>query len=261
MVHLVAANVHGTPGAVKRAPHLPLMALALVTLVAACTKGDIIGGNTRQITEVQPTDGFLPQPDLLARNPGTLWDLTYIKPSLDIQAYHAIYLEPVALLTSPNSKLATLPADQRDKLANTFYSDVYNTVSKSCHVASVPGPSVLRFHIALSDASSSNGVTKTLATYVPYVNIAYKAGSLAFNQGVGYFSGTTTAEAYATDGVTQEVVWQGVDKRGGNTSLLQDTTDKWLDVHHAFQAWASQLVTRLQATGICPQTQTSRSTT
>ena len=83
------------------------------------------------------------------------------------------------------------------------------------------------------------------------MNIAYKATSLAFNGGVGYFSGTATAEAYATDGATNELLWQGVDKRGGNTPLLQNTTAKWLDVHHTFQAWAGQLVTRLQDTGIC----------
>ena len=92
---------------------------------------------------------------------------------------------------------------------------------------------------------------KTVANYTPYVMVAYKVGSKAFNSGVGYFSGTATAEAYATDSVTGALLWQGVDKRGGTTAMLQDTTDNWLDVHHAFQAWAGQFVTKLQATQIC----------
>ena len=213
----------------------------------------MIGGNSRPMAVTVPvTDSFLPQPELLAQNPGTQWNMTYLKPGVDLRSYHAIYLEPVAIITSADSKLAEVPAAQRENLANTLHSDIYTALSKSCVLAaSADGPGVLRFQIALTDAVSSDGVTKTLATYVPYANIAYKASSLAFNSGVGFFSGTATAEAYATDGATQEVLWQGVDKRGGNSPVVQNTMDKWLDVHHTFQAWAGQLVTRLQDTGIC----------
>ena len=110
------------------------------------------------------TDSFLPQPELLAQNPGTLWNLTYIKPGIDLQSYHAIYLEPVVIIASPESALAGVPAAQRENLANTFYSDVYTAVSKSCNVARAAGPGVVRFQLALTDAVSSNGVTKTLAS-------------------------------------------------------------------------------------------------
>jgi hypothetical protein len=236
----------------RRARYVPLMALALVGLVGACQKGDIVGGNTVQIAGAQPTDGFLPQPDLLSHNAGTLWDLNYTKPGLDFHAYHAVIIAPVAILTDPASDLATLPADQRDKLANTLYADVFDIVSKSCKIAPAPGPGVIIFHIALSDAITSSGAAKTVATYVPYVNVAYKVSSLAFNNGVGYFAGKATAEAYVTDGVTNELLWQGVDKRGGNAPLLQNTTNNWLDVDNAFKAWATQLVTKLQQEGICP---------
>ena len=236
----------------KRARHVRLASFAVVGLVAACSRGDLIGGNTKPMDVTTPvTDSFLPQPELLAETPGTLWNLTYMKPGVDLRSYHSIYLEPVVIITSPDSKLAGVPNAQRENLANTFYSDVYTAVSKSCAVAHSDGPGVLRFQIALTDAVSSNGATKTLATYVPYANIAYKATSLAFNGGVGFFSGTATAEAYATDGASNELLWQGVDKRGGNSPAVQNTMDKWLDVHHAFQAWAGQLVTRLKDTGIC----------
>jgi hypothetical protein len=259
MSHSVVVRTGNAVKFVGGATRLSFVVLALAS-VAACTKADVVGGGTKEMTvdAVPVADGFLPRPELLAHNQGTLWDLTYLRPGLNPQAYRAIYLAPVAILTGPHSQLATLPADQREKLANTLYSDVYTAVRKSCRVARGPGPGVLQFHMALSDAVSSNGVTKTLASYVPYVNVAYKASSAAFNGGVGYFSGTATAEAYATDGATQELLWQGVDKRGGNSPLLQDTTDNWLDVNHVFQAWAAQLVTRLQSTGICPPARTTR---
>lgn len=236
-----------------RKMHAPLMALALVGALAACAKGDIIGGNSRQMAVTEPTDGFLPQPDLLARNEGTLWDLTWMKPGMDFSSIRDVMLAPVTVVTSPTSKLAALPPDQRDKLANTFYDDLFKAVSKNCKMATRPGAGTVVFHVALSDATSSNGVLKTVATYAPYVNVAYKVGSFAFNDGVGYFSGTATAEGYATNGTTGELVWQGVDKRGGNAPLLQNTTDKWLDVHHTFEAWSAQFVQKLKETGICPQ--------
>jgi hypothetical protein len=37
---------------------------------------------------VEPTDGFLPHPELLS----ALWDLTHMKPGLNPQVYRAIYL-------------------------------------------------------------------------------------------------------------------------------------------------------------------------
>jgi hypothetical protein len=160
-------------------------------------------------------------------------------------------IAPVAVVTGPASQLAALPADQRNKLANTFYAEVISAVSQSCMVARRPGPGVVEFHVAISDATSSDGTVKTVATYAPYVSAAYKLGSFAFNDGVGYFSGTATAEGYAVGGATGDLLWQGADKRGGNVPMVSDTTNKWLDVDHAFQAWAATLVTKLQQTGIC----------
>jgi hypothetical protein len=236
---------------VRRARYVPWVALAVVGLIGACQKGDVVGGNTKQMADAQVTDGFLPQPELLAHNEGTLWDLTYLKPGVDFHAYNAIMVDPVTIVAAPGSKLAGLPPDQLENLTNTAYSDVFDAVSKSCKVASAPGPGVIRFHIALSDATASNGAVKTVATYVPYLNVAYKASSMAFNGGVGYFAGTATAEAYATDGASNDLLWQGVDKRGGNAPMLQNTADSWLDVHNAFKAWAAQLVTKMEQTGVC----------
>jgi hypothetical protein len=228
-----------------------LVLLALIGSLGACTKSDLVGGNTIQIKGVQPTDGFLPQADLLAQNTGTLWDLTWMKPGINLASYTDIMIDPVTIVVAADSKLATLPDAQRNDLVNTFYSDIYTAVAASCKVTSRPGPQTVRFHFALSDAISSNAVVKTVATYTPYVGVAYKAASSAFNNGVGYFSGTATAEGYATNGATGELLWQGVDRRGGNSPLLQNTTDNWIDVDNAFKAWSGQLVTKLQQLGVC----------
>jgi len=230
-------------------PH-PLLALAVLAALAGCSKGELVGGDTKQIAGATPTDGFMPQPDLLQAGNG-LWDLAYMQPGLHASAYKAIYIAPVTIISGTSSQLATVPADERASLANTFYSDIFTAVSKSCRVAPQPGPGVAVFNFALSDATASDTAVKTVATYAPYLGAAYSLGSKAFNGGVGYFSGTAQAEGYATDGATGALLWEGVDKRGGNVPLVQNTTDPWLDVHHAFQAWAGQLVTRLQQLGVC----------
>jgi hypothetical protein len=94
-------------------------------------------------------------------------------------------------------------------------------------------PGTLRLTVALTDAKTSNGTVKTLATYTPYVMIAYKAGSVAFNGGAGYCSGTATSEAYATDSKTNELLWQRADKRAGSVASVQNTINSWNDVDNA----------------------------
>ncbi len=219
--------------------------------LAGCVSTDLVGGSTKRMDVDIPRDAFLPRPDLLGRTKGTLWTLTYFRRGTDFGKYRSIFVDPVEILAGPASRIASLPEEQREALADTFSADVVSALRTSCHVAPRPGPGVIRVRLALSDATASNAVVKTVANYTPYVMIAYKVGSRTFNSGVGYFSGTATAEAYATDAATGDLLWQGVDRRGGTTALLQDTTDNWLDVHHAFQAWAGQFVTKLQATGLC----------
>jgi hypothetical protein len=218
--------------------------------------GQIVGGATKQIDQVQPVDGFLPQPTLLQPGGNGRAALYYINPDANLSAYSKIMLDPVQIYTSAGSQLSEVPARQRTVAANTFYSDLFAAMKKNCNMAKAPGPGTLRMKFALVDAELPNPVANTVATYVPYVSTAYSATSLVFNGGVGYLAGTATAEGYATDSVKGTLVWQAVDKRGGTTALVKNTFDSWLDVHHAFEAWSAQLVQGLQNAGICHSTGT-----
>jgi hypothetical protein len=75
--------------------------------------------------------------------------------------------------------------------------------------------------------------------------------SLAFNNGVGYFAATATAEGYATDATNGGLLWEAVDRRGGTTAVVENTLNNWNDVDPAFQAWSEQLASRMQALGAC----------
>ena len=179
------------------------------------------------------------------------WDLVYFKPGFSFSNYSAILLAPVTIVSDSSSSLASASPEQREALANTYYSELYSALSAHCKMASSPAPGALRLTVALTDAKTSNSVVKTLATYTPYVMVAYKVGSVAFNSGAGYFSGTATSEAYATDAMSGDLLWQGVDKRAGSVALVQNTTNSWNDIDNAMKGWSEQAVKRLQEYGVC----------
>ena len=109
----------------------------------------------------------------------------------------------------------------------------------------------IHLHFALVDTKVPNATINTVATYAPYASSAYSVASLAFNKGVGYFSGTATGEGFATDATSGALLWEAVDKRGGTTALVANTLDNWRDVRNVFKAWGVQLRERLQELGVC----------
>jgi hypothetical protein len=213
--------------------------------------GQIVGGSTVQMTEVHPVGGFLPQPSLLQPGGDGRAALYYVNPDVRPSSYSKILLEPVVIWAPPDSRLNTVPADQRLAAANTFHSNLFNAMNQHCTMVNRPSPGTLRMRFALVDAKLPNSAVNTVATYAPYVGGAYSLASFAFNDGVGYFAGTATAEGYATDAQTGKLVWEAVDKRGGTTAMVENTLNTWLDVDHAFKAWSQQLVRRLQDVGVC----------
>jgi hypothetical protein len=238
-----------------------MLALATVATVTACAgsggtdgmfqTGQIIGGGTKQMADVQPVAGFLPEPSLLHRGGAGQADLVYRNPTVNFASYNKVLLEPVAIWAAPDSQLNTVPVDQRQAAANAFYSDLYNALSGRCQMVNSPSPGTMRMRFALVDAKIPNATVNTVATYTPYASTAYSVASLAFNNGVGYFAGNATAEGYARDATNGALLWQAVDKRGGTTAMAENTLNTWLDVDHAFKAWSAQLASRMQELGAC----------
>jgi Protein of unknown function (DUF3313) len=177
--------------------------------------------------------GFLPNPSLL--NPGGAGqaDLVYRSPVANFGSYNKIILEPVAIWAPPDSQLNTVPVEQRQAVTNTFYSDLYNALSKRCQMVTSLSPGTMRMRFALVDAKIPNSTVNTVATYTPYASTA------------------ATAEGYATDAMTGGLLWEAVDKRGGTTAPVENTLNNWLDVDHAFQAWSEELASRMQELGAC----------
>ena len=237
----------------------PMAGLALVATLAACGQsgggmfqtGQIVGGGTKQIADVQPVAGFLPDNSLLRPGGPGQAALYYRNPTANFASYTKVILDPVAIWAPPDSQLNAVPAAQRQAVADSFYSDLYNALKKRCQMVNAPSPGTMRMRFALVDAKIPNATVNTVATYTPYASTAYDVASLAFNNGVGYFAGSATGEGYATDATDGVLLWQAVDKRGGTTAAVENTFNTWLDVDHAFQAWSDQLATRMQELGAC----------
>lgn len=237
-----------------------IVAAVIGATLAACTQngGDslfnparIVFGGTRQIKDVQPVAGFLPDPSLLQPGGSGQAALVYRNPTANFASYNKIFLDPVTVWTAPDSALNSVPESERQAVANRFYTDLYNALSEHCQMVTSPSPGTMHLRGAITDATTANALLNTVATYAPYGSSAYSLASLAFNNGVGYFAGTAAAEGYATDATTGTLLWEAVDKRGGATALIANTLNTWRDVDNAFLAWSDKVVTRLQEFGAC----------
>ena len=232
---------------------VPMMLAALTGcgVDAPVQTGQIVGGATKQMTDVQSVRGFLPQPNLLVPGVGRQPALVYLNPDANFSSYASVMLDPVAIWAAPGSELNTVPASQRQELASRFESALSQKLSQNCRLVGAPVGRTVVLRFALTDANSTNAVVNTVTTYTPYLSTAVSAASLVFNGGVGYFTGTASAEGYATDASTGKLLWQGVDKRGGTGALVKNTFDNWLDVDRAMRDWSTKLASRLQELGIC----------
>jgi hypothetical protein len=234
---------------------VPMLALAACSQqtdpLANIQPGQVVGGATKQVTNVQPVGGFLPNPALLYAGSAGEPDLVYRNPAVVLSSYAQVQLEPVAVWSGPASTFTNLPGDQRQALADKFYFDLYQALSAHCAMAAMARRGTVQLRFALVDATAPNPVLNTMATYTPYASTAYDAASFLFNKGVGYFAGAATVEGYGTDAVTGTLLWQAVDKRAGTTSMAENTLNNKLDIDHAFVAWSNQLVSRLQQIGVC----------
>jgi hypothetical protein len=61
-------------------------------------------------------------------------------------------LDPVIIWAPPNSTLNSIPPDQRQALADTFQSDLYNALKKRCQMVTSPLSGAVRIRYVLFDA-------------------------------------------------------------------------------------------------------------
>jgi len=166
--------------------------------------------------------------------------LIYINPNAKWSQYTGILLEPVTFWADPN---ANVDPKVQQELISYYYNVLKQDLSTQLPIVDLPGPGVIRFQAALTDASSATPVLRSVSVVVPQARLLgvvknYATGSYAF-------VGSAQSETLVTDSVTGERLAASVDRRTGGLSLKNAAVWQWGDTENAMSYWAQKASQRL----------------
>lgn len=224
------------------------LALGRKFLTALLIAGSALGvagcKSTRQARSVEES-GFLGDYSQLKKGKSGQAKLLYIAPDVDWGKYTKIYIAPVQLWKGDetNSPLGELSKEDQQMLVSYFYTSLHNEMQKSYTLVEKPGPDTLVLRAAVTEAKKSGPVRNLLTSLVPFGIAANLLKTAAFGKGIGV--GDVQVEGELLDGVTNQRLMAGVDRRVGTKALRTKFDGSWGDVKLAFDYWAETLEARL----------------
>jgi hypothetical protein len=210
--------------------------LCVVALATACT--------TTQQAAVKQADlkcGFLGS-DCNRLTPGAKgqFDLRYVNSNANWRQYTKIIVDPVTFWGGDTTKVSTA---EQQALTDYFFQVLRERLGQKFQLVDEPGPGVMRFQAALTDAEAATPGLRTISTIVPQ---ARALNTLKFAAtGTYAFIGGAQAEAKLTDAVTGQLLAEGVDRRVGGGSLKDAAQWEWGDAENVMNDWATQVTERL----------------
>lgn len=196
-----------------------------------------------------PPSGFLGSDYSLLAAPaadsGQKTQLVYTNPAANFSSYSKIMIAPVTFWAGDDSKVSA--ADQQ-ALCNYFYTVLQKDLGENFTLVDQPGPGVLKFTAALTDASSAVPVLRTISIIVPQARALSTIKMAA--TGTYAFVGSAQGEAKLTDSVTGQLLAAWADKRVGGVSLKNVDVFTWGDADNAMDYWAKGLDERLVTLGV-----------
>jgi hypothetical protein len=168
--------------------------------------------------------------------------LEYQNPAAEWRKYKQIQLDPVTVWLEANSKMQEVKPEDRQRLANTLWSQLDEQFRKDYMMTNQLGPDVMRVQVAITQGEASNPTMAAVSDIVPQLSTLSTAKSLA--TGVSAFAASASAEIKVTDGATGTLLFAGVDRRGG-TQDLRGVTNSWHGVEEAYRFWAEMARYRL----------------
>jgi len=216
---------------------LKVGAAVLVTgLLAGCQ-------GTHQARSVDPS-GFLKNYQQLKEGGEDQALLVYINPKAKFAQYKSILLEPVKIYAAQGSAFMDASPETRQSLVNYLDAEIRDELKGSFTFVNKPGPGVMRFRVAITDAQGSMVLMDTVSSVVP-IGLAVsilKSGLTGAHSGVG----SCNIEFEAVDAMTGVRLAAAVDKRVGDKFTGNfDKFDQWHAVKSAFDYWAARMKTRL----------------
>ncbi|MBV8056820.1 MAG: DUF3313 domain-containing protein [Deltaproteobacteria bacterium] len=225
-------------------------------LLAACSQTTGSSPNIIQRVEGEtpaapPQSGFLGsdysllQPASSGSVEGQKALLAYISPNGNFAQYNKIMIAPVTYWADSNSQIS---AGEQQTLCNYFYNVLQQTLSKNFTVVNDPGPGVLKFSAALTDASSATPALRTVSVVVPQ---AHALNMIKYGLTGKYaFVGSATGEAKLTDSRSGQLLGAWQDQRFGTAAVKNATVWQWGDADNAMKYWANGLDQRLVSLGV-----------
>jgi hypothetical protein len=154
--------------------------------------------------------------------------------------YHRILLDPVEIWMRHESKEDVSRADLQ-RLANNFYSMIFEELSKDYDMVKMPQSTTLRIQIAITDVEKSSAKLDTITTIIPVGFVVSKGKE--FVTGKPSFVGEVSIEFKVLDAQSGKLLAAGIDRRVGAKKLKE--IDSWTDVNTAFEDWSKIIRFRL----------------
>jgi hypothetical protein len=213
---------------------LTLLGVSIAMLLAACAP-------TQEVREVAPA-GFLQDYSMLRPGQEGEVALVYKNPNANFAAYHKVMIDLVTVWMGQDSQMGEVPAEDRQNLANSLHNKVVAALQSDYQIVTTPGPGVLRVSAAITGAKQRKVALDTISTVVPMVRAISQLRSMA--TGTQSFVGEASVEGKITDAQSGDLLFAGVDRRGGGKTLTKEMSS-WADVDAAFDYWAQKLRYRL----------------
>ena len=217
---------------------ITVVALVAFTLTAFACAG------TRGRRSAPETSGFLRDYSQLTEDDDTAAKLSYVNHQANWASYDAIWIESVSMWVTEET--AEVESDDREMLISFFYQALHDELSKDFRIADGPGPGVLQFRAALTEAKGANVPLKAITTIVPQLKLV--STLVGTSADTVTTVGEATLEAEVMDSMTKERLAAAVDQQAGKKWYTQ--LKKWSDVKSACEHWAEALRERLIAEGV-----------
>jgi hypothetical protein len=165
--------------------------------------------------------------------------MVYVNPNAKWSAYHSIMIAPVQFWSSDNS----VPASDQKVLTAYFYNALRTNLEKRFTLAEKPGPGVMELKTAITGASASTPVLRSVSVIVPQARVLSAAKSMA--TGSYAFVGSAQAEGEMVDSVSGKRLAAAIDKREGGMALQSAAQWKWGDAQNILDYWAKKIPDRI----------------
>ncbi len=212
------------------------LSFCLVIVCASCA-------TTHQVRSVE-TSGFLDNYSQLHEGEGEEALMVYIDPDADFNQYDKIIIDPIRLMASEDSDMGKISEEDRQAIADYFYTALNEDLSKKFTVVSDSGPGTMKLRIALTDMTGSAVVLDTIGSILPIgmaLNVISKVAT-----GNNMSVGSATAEVELLDTSTGKRLVAAVDGRGGTKYTGEfDKFDEWEDTKDACDFWSDRIALRL----------------